>query len=232
MDASSFAKGLEVASGKYHGIAGPEFVRQLIERRITSDRVGRMVREFVDKALENIPKKSHGQVARVAEQFGVVAVAGNLAAEFGIVPWPDHQTAFDALELFKQWLASRRGGAAPIEIEQKIAQVRGYIEAYGDSRFQNLNPQETNFAGIEIPWPKPSKRAGFRKGEGEDELWYVLPTVWRTDVCAGLDPSDVAEILADRGMLLRDSGGKFSRPENIEGKNQRVYVLTSAIFES
>ena len=78
--------------------------------------------EFVAVALKDVDKNNHGQVARVAERFGLIAVAGKLATEFGIVSWPDGQVALDALELFKDWFAAR-GGAAPAEIEQMIALV-------------------------------------------------------------------------------------------------------------
>ena len=70
-------------------------MRQLIERRITSDRVAAgWRREFVDKAslkAQHSSRRATAKWPRVAEQFGVVAVAGNLAIEVGIVPWPDHR---------------------------------------------------------------------------------------------------------------------------------------------
>ena len=74
-------------------------------------------------------------------------------------------------------------------------------------------------------------RAGYRKGEGEDRRWYVLPVAWREEVCAGFDPGKVAKTLAAHGMLEPGAGGKMSRPETIEGKKMRVYVLKPSIFE-
>ena len=62
-DADVFAKELEAASSTYCGTAGPAFIRQLIERDVTSERVRRLVTEFVAVALKGVNKKDHGQVA-------------------------------------------------------------------------------------------------------------------------------------------------------------------------
>jgi putative DNA primase/helicase len=229
-DARAFAIELKRVASKYYGTAGPQFVRELIERSVTGERVRKLVTEFVSVALKGITK-DHGQAARVAERFGLIAVAGKLATEFGVVTWPEGQVAKDALELFKDWLAAR-GGAAPVEIAQMIAQVRRFIEAHGDSRFDNLDPPPNNpLTGQEIERRSVNNRAGWRKGEGEDRRWYVLPETWREEVCAGFDPSKVAKTLAAHDMLEPGAGGKMSRPEAIEGKKMRAYVLKRSIFE-
>jgi hypothetical protein len=56
--------------------------------------------------------------------------------------------------------------------------------------------------------------------------------VWRNEVCAGLNSTDVAKALAARSMLVPDASGKYSRNERIgEGQKQRrVYVVNIAIL--
>ena len=67
-----------------------------------------------------------------------------------------------------------------------IAQARGFIETYGDSRFDSLDPPPNNpITGSEIPWRKVNIRAGYRKGEGDDRRWYVLPEAWRRRFAPG-----------------------------------------------
>ena len=48
------------------------------------------------------------------------------------------------------------------------------------------------------------------------KVWLVLPEVFRTEVCAGLDPMLVAKVLADRGMLLR-AERHYQRTHRIQG---------------
>ena len=87
-----------------YGTAGPAFVRALIEKGVTGDMIRTLVSAFTDDVLKarraaDLPL---GQIERVAERFGVIAVAGQLAGEFDIVPWvPGEATkaAKEALEL-------------------------------------------------------------------------------------------------------------------------------------
>lgn len=98
--------------------------------------------------------------------------------------------------------------------------MRRFIEAHGEYRFEPLGDIEAR--------PVPN-RAGWRKGAGEHRRWLILPEVWKTDVCAGLDPVLVASALADRGMLTKADDG-YQRVEKVDGRSKRVYVVTTRIF--
>ena len=72
--------------------------------------------------------------------------------------------------------------------------MRHFIEAHGEARFDSFDD----------PDARPvQNRAGWRKDAGEDRRWLILPEVWKSDVCAGLDAKYVARVLADRGMLAK-----------------------------
>jgi putative DNA primase/helicase len=121
------------------------------------------------------------------------------------------------------------------EARQAVAQVRHFIEAYGDSRFEKLvslkDEDRATFADLRDPDARsPLNRAGYRRGEGEEERWLIFPEVWTKEVCAGLDPSQVAATLAGRGMLEPDGEGNPSKSVKISGKSRRFYVLTPLIF--
>jgi uncharacterized protein (DUF927 family) len=168
-------------------------------------------------------KDPHGQAARVAQRFGLVCAAGELGVQLGVLPWDQSDPLNDATELFQVWL-EERGGAAPYEARQAVSQVRQFVEMHGDSRFDDVTTPD--------PDRKPVvNRAGFRRGHGEDRRWLVPPEVWRNEICAGLNPRETAKTLATLHVLETDSEGKFSRSETVNGKKQRFYVLTPAIFE-
>ena len=145
----------------------------------------------------------------------------------GVLPWDAGETTRAAGACFRSWLESR-GGIEPAEVTTAIAQVRRFIELHGESRFTQWDPKESGAGRTTI------NRAGFRKSvDGGGVEFYILPQVWRTEVCEGLDSQAVARFLADRGMLKPRSGGKLQYSAKLPGfgKSISCYLLTPALFQ-
>jgi hypothetical protein len=136
----------------------------------------------------------------------------------GIVPWRKGEATDAAQFALGQWL-SVRGGTGPAEIMSAIRQVRLFIEKHGDGRFQS----------VEDPTAIISNRAGWRQGQGEQREWLIPPEVWKSEVCAGLEPVMVAKALADHGMLAKASDG-YQKNHRIEGRQMRLYTITARIL--
>ncbi len=161
---------------------------------------------------------------RAAQRFGLVAAAGELAIKVGILPWDQDEAIEGVATCFQAWLAAR-GGIEPAEITAAIAQVRHFIEQHGESRF--------------TPWHGDSNRltinrAGFSRAtdDGGTE-YYVLPEVWKSEVCAGFDAGMVARTLAERGLLILDtSDGKLQSRHRLPGNKNpvRCYRLAPSIL--
>ena len=108
-----------------------------------------------------------------------------------------------------------------------IAQVRQFIERHGESRF--------------APWdqgtdthPRTIDRAGFRKSDGEGGIeYYVLPEVWRSEVCLGFDARVLSRVLVERGLLIPDSSDEKPQSRHrLPGSPGpvRCYHLASSIL--
>lgn len=163
---------------------------------------------------------------RVVMRFALVAAGGELATEAGITGWLNGEAISAAVRCFKDWLAAR-GGAGNQEVETALSQVRHFFELHGESRFTpwdcicrsckgegvklgddgrsftcltcegagKLNPQNT----------RTVNRAGFRRENNQSETeFYVLPEVFKQEVCAGMDPRFVARVLVERGLICPD----------------------------
>jgi uncharacterized protein (DUF927 family) len=181
------------------------------------------VRGAVDAFVDRIELRLDGQTLRAAQRFGLIALAGELAVQFGIVPWEGGSARETARWAFDYWLDAR-GGVIPYEARRAVAQVRHFIEAHGDSRFEDLDlPPDLDRKPV-------LNRAGFREGKGENRRWYVPPEVWRQQVCDGIDAHDVAKTLADLGML-EPGADKLAKPKKVGGKTQRFYTLKPDIFD-
>jgi putative DNA primase/helicase len=216
-DASAFANSIKLAATTAYGTAGPEFVRRLIAETVNGEDVRGLISQFV---MAEIPGAVDGQVGRAAQRFGLVAAAGALAAKFGIVPWPVGAARNAAAWALARWI-ELRGGTEPAEARQAIEAVRLFIEAHGDARFASVDDADAR--------PVPN-RAGYRKGGGTEREWWILPQVWKAEICAGHDPQFVARVLADAGMLRTQTEGLQCKVR-VGSATYRCYVVTAAIFE-
>jgi uncharacterized protein (DUF927 family) len=218
--AKDLADHIKLAARTHYGTAGPAFLERVLKAGLEE------VKDALEAAIakfraDHVPKEADGQVQRAADRFGLVAATGELASEFGILPWPRGSAYTAASVCFRAWL-DRRGGIEPAEAREMIAGVRHFIEAHGESRFADLNAALLNSRPV-------VNRTGFRQGSGEAEEWWCLPETWKEEVCAGLDPTQTARVLAERGMLIPGSDG-FTTVKRVWGRPTRVYVVTAKIF--
>ncbi|MDL2291176.1 hypothetical protein LJC09_03640, partial [Desulfovibrio sp. OttesenSCG-928-F20] len=151
---------------------------------------------------------------RVAGRFHLCAVAGELATEWGLLPWKEGDAKRAAQKCFKAWL-DHRGGTGAAEDATVVRQVTLFLEQHGTSRFQDINESDA----------KCINRVGFRRKAGGKVEYIILPESFRQEVCKGLDPKRAAAVLESKGLLLRGDGGN-QRKETLPGLGrQRCYVI-------
>ncbi len=122
---ASLSKALAERTAQYHGIAFRSFVEEL-----TLDING--AQAFVDEHRADMmqrlgAKECDGQVQRVADAFGLISAAGELANRFGITGWPADSVAAVVEQLFRKWLA-RRGTSGSLEEANIIEQLVDLLE--------------------------------------------------------------------------------------------------------
>jgi len=102
-DAGALSRAIKSAAIRAYGVAGPEFVRRIIAKRVTGDDVRTMVSEFVK---DECPAGADGQVERVAHRLGLIAAAGEIAIGIGVVPWKAGEARRAAAWALRAWLCS------------------------------------------------------------------------------------------------------------------------------
>jgi len=215
----ALSRALTDAIQKHFGTAGPAFVEALIANR--KDSLAN-ARQIIATFSAGMATGADGQVQRVAQRFGLIAAAGELAIGYGVVPWPEGAAIDAARTCFGAWRTAR-GTDGPAEIEQAIAHLRATIERDGASRFQQIdNPQPVH------------RRLGYMRKCGEATEYLVLREMWG-ELMAGRDPKRIAHALAARGILKQDAEGRPNPKERIPGGGttpQRVYVVRhDALFD-
>lgn len=218
-----FAEQLKHAVAEHHGYAGRAFVELLANPELQPkliEKLKALIQRFVDTY---VPPEATGQVGRVGRRFGLVAAAGELCIELGILPWPEGEAFEASRKCFMSWI-DLRGGVGNHEADQAIAQVRCFMERHGESRFTAWDDTTDNNG-----MGKTINRAGLRRvtDDGRTE-YFILPEVYRSDVCKGLNPKYVTSILAGKGFVAKDRSGKPQVEMRLPGIGKmRVYHLTA-----
>jgi uncharacterized protein (DUF927 family) len=142
-----------------------------------------------------------------------------------------------AARCFEDWLRAR-GGAGPAELRDGIAQVRAFLEAHGSSRFEPAWIKEDHRPDASAPAEdalrRTINRAGFRRKDGDGRWkYFVLPEIWRQEVCKGLDARAIAQAMAERGWLERGEGKNLARKVRVpEIGEVWVYVIKADLLGS
>jgi uncharacterized protein (DUF927 family) len=218
----AFADRLKAAAAQHYGTAFPAFLRALVA---DLERARRFLRAAVDRlGGELAGEDAAGQARRVARRFALVAAAGELATAHGLTGWETGEAERAGRACFASWVAAR-GGNGESEPRDMVRQVQHFLSLHSEGRFAPMSRADDDRA------PKTLLRAGWRVECVEGVEHWVLPEVWRREVCAGFDAVEVARVLAARG-LLKPEGKGFTRRERIKGGEAvRVYRLLPGILE-
>jgi len=219
---------------QYYGTAGMALIEYAvsdfdnISDALTSG-IAQLVREMC-------PENSHGQVARVAARFALVGLSGEMATAQGITGWEPGEAIAAARTCFATWLEGR-GGSGNVEHVSILRQVSAFFQAHGNARFTPWHRANDSHA------PATINRAGLRKMIASDgtainshtdhhkafgdvihptesdmieQEYYVLPEVFRNEICKGFDHKVVSKLLIKAGML-KPGKASATRPERLPG---------------
>jgi len=219
---------------QYYGVAGMAFIERAVNSAST---LSETLRAKVNKITQEIcPPNAHGQVSRVASRFALVGVAGETASKAGITGWPPGEALAAARTCFAAWLEGR-GGAGNTEHSAIIRQVSGFFQLHGDARFvwwhratDDRKPNTMNRAGFKRLVTKDGAQINSNSdhhkefgdivhpldAEGCELEYFVLPEVFRNEICKGFSHKAVAQLLIERGLLMPEGIGDKVRSDRKE----------------
>ncbi|MCZ4678758.1 DUF927 domain-containing protein, partial [Legionella pneumophila] len=217
---ASMALSLKEYSSKYYGAVGMAWLQKVVANQssIATD-IADAMQEFVNSAV--LPD-STGQIIRVARRFALVAVAGELASQYGLTGWQEGEATYAAYKCYRAWL-DHFGIEGNKEDRAILAQVRAFFESHGASRFDNIrtpnNERIQNRAGFYL-----TDDAGFR-------VYMVLTEVFKKELCMGFEPRMVVRVLMNEGWLKPAADGSPSHKPRIKGVGTpRLYMFTDKIW--
>ena len=226
---ADLARYLEQQTKKYYGAVIREFLKKITELGDIELKncIEKLRREFLQML---VLKDVDGQVRRAAQRFSIIAAAGQLVTEFGIIGW-QREEAFQAIKAcFDSWI-NQRGGVGAQEDRQILNHVRQYFQANHASRFVILDSNNNETSSNNL---KPYNNAGFvKKSNFENTAYFYVETkVFETEICNGFDSKLVKKICIDHGWLIPDKGGKATQPQRLppSNKTRRVYCFSEKVL--
>jgi putative DNA primase/helicase len=208
---AALSDAIKRASITQHGHAGRAFLEKL-----THD--GRDFCEWLDrvKALPEFISEGEGQDKRAAARFAMVALAGELATEYGITNWEEGAAIEAAAMVYKTWKSLR--GVGNDEKQQITGQVAAFIERHGDSRFSDID-STAPFNEIR------NNRAGWWCDKAGKRVYLFTAEGLRESV-KGHDFKRALDMLEKVGALQKVStGGERATPHRIGGRLVRLYTI-------
>ncbi len=216
---SAMALAIKEAAQANYGAVGMAWLRLIVDDRPA---LAEFIKSGIDQFVhEVVPINAEGQVVRVAQRFGLVAVAGELATHYGLTGWTPNESITAAKKCFEAWLTSF-GGAGNREDRALLSQVKAFLEAHGSARFEDWD----STSGRAV-----NNRAGFRRADAEGQVtFYVLSEAFK-EICKGFDPKMAAKTLVQVGWIAPGTDGNQQKPRLPEMGTTRCYVFTPRVWE-
>lgn len=201
MEASEFHATLTRNVNKNFGHLGPAFVEQVMQKLCEPE----LYSAFV--AIQSKFAVNNAQAGRVAARFAVMALAGELASQWGLTGWPEGAALQACRTLFFEWLDVVGDGNTE---DRKILQsVASFLEKHADSHFSNINTANS-------PGPIIRERAGYFDLIGEEERMLFLFS------SAGLELAAPEHSLRQIISALRSADALASTDNDKSSKRRRV----------
>jgi len=208
---AALADHIMAASRAAYGHPLPAFLSRLVHQVDEVRKLGAaFIPTFVARAC---PANTPNPVQRACKRFALAALAGTLATDWGIFPWPGSQATEAATICFQDWI-NARGGAASMDAIHGVERLRDFIQMHGSSRFEIEGQGDGQ---------KIINRAGFKqRDEGGDWVFLIYREVFRKEICAGLNVVQVCQALEERGAIV-SHGGRFYRQLREKSNDQQAW---------
>lgn len=195
--ASLQAEYLNQHSKQYYGIAGETWLSYLCDNfDDVMTQAKQLYQQYKQRLEQNI---DDGHIKRVAGQFALIAVAGELAKS--ITSWQTGRAMTAVQAVFDDWYSQfeYKGNYQQLAI---LRQVRAFLSVHGSSRF------EPSSGGND---ERIHNRAGYYKEDNGGKFLLVFPNVFNDEICKGLNRKQVIQTLIEHEWLVPDG----SRPNKL-----------------
>ena len=220
---AQFSDEITAACATHHGTLGRAWAQYLAGHQGEAQKLRSVIRKTAEHWAAGAES---GQVVRVAERFALIGLAGELAAQAGLVPWPEGQSLSAAKSCLSSWLAARGGGGDTEDI-QAVSTVQGFIARYGASRFQTIGAGADDITPGN-PHERIVERAGFRRTTLSGEEQFIFTKEQWAELFRGRNPLQAARAMDRAGLLIRNDSSLAQKVSLPDLGRVRAYVVRIA----
>lgn len=210
-----FANHFKQVAMTYFGTAGIEWLKQLIDDKDIADLQEhlKVVKELIveEGGFDNL----NPQEDRVINSLATIALAGEMATDYGITGWEIGEVKSAIVAVFGHWKDSNNSPS--IEHTAVLDAVRAFIEQYGQSRFIPLLNGEADSDY------RVNNSAGYVT-DYRGKKSYLFHKAGMREVLAHYEFELSVAILIKEGWLLRDSNGDNVQHKTSDGR-KRLYTI-------
>ncbi|MDD5037148.1 MAG: DUF927 domain-containing protein [Methylococcaceae bacterium] len=207
---TSFSDAIKRAAATHYGHAGRAFLEKLT-------RDGRdfcTLLERIKGLTEFFAEGGEGQEKRAAGRLALLALAGEVATEYGLTGWPEGEAIKASAEGFRLWRSLR--GKGNDERRQILERVSGFIERHGDGRFSDADATSET---------QTRERAGWWR-DACDGREYLFTAEGMREALKGFDFGRALDALQEAGALpAPGTDGKRAKFNRIGGRGMRLYPV-------
>lgn len=156
-----FSNYLKEQCTEHYGTCAIAFIEELTKPE-NIIKIPEKLKQVKAELIENLPQGIQGQTDRAINRFALAACAGELATECGLTGWQFGEAITSARKCLNAWLAER-GGVENKEPEKLLKQVRAFFGTHGNSRFIDVNKQDTIIHNC----------AGYKELKNDEWFYYV-----------------------------------------------------------
>lgn len=216
---TAFSDALKRESVTHYGHAGRAFLERLARDHGASfsDALDRI------KALPEFQASNdEGQAKRAAGRFAVLALAGELATDYGVTGWPEGEAIKAAGAGFAAWNALRGKGRGNLERDQVVERMAAFIERHGDSRFSDVASDDDERAAM------VRDRAGWWQDTHTGRR-YLFTADGMREAMKGFDFNRALDALQEAEAIdPPGADGKRAKFHRVRGQGQKLYAVDPA----
>ena len=215
---------------EYHGTAAEAFIEYL--SKAEPETIRDLYHSSRNKIFEKFAlKDADCQVQRIAEMFALYLTTGLLASvdQYGVFTHNTEGIESAVYAVFERLLEDR-GGKKSCEEREIIQHIIGFLMQH-EARFSKL---KSTIHKEDEDCDSPSKteddrtvynRLGYIKECLDKTDYYIIPELFKEEVCKGLNLKTVKKILKKNNMLSTYEDGK-NKVQYLDGKRIRMVAIS------